>query len=1296
MKRLTGLILMLAMLLCMLPMNVFAASASFNDVTGGEYYASSAKTLAEMDILKGYEDGSFGADRGITRAEMAAIICRILDKEAEAETAKGETVFKDVPASHWACGYINVVQKLGIIAGHGDGNFKPDDNVKYEEAIKMLVCAFDYDKGMANDPTDWSKPYLKIANEKGLLENAKGAKGTVINRGDIAVITLNAIKSSVAAPVASHEGGSYGYSISVALTSETKDAEIYYTTDGTTPTTASKKYTGKISVWQSCTLKAIAVLNGSISSDIMSEEYKIAESFGSSSSSDSLNSASIRVNGMFIADGTELKAGDALTVSTNIVGCTITWYVGTASTESASYTVTNFDAGKTIYAVAEKDSETVTTLSYTVKNEIAIDLAGSSVAAGELPSAPVVVASGATFHNADGSDATIDPDATVSFTVEAQTYDIEADTEGKAAELTSAMTTKVNEILADNTTETIDEDKLKESFNFITVDAALNVKAPDATESTEVHPVGEVVLTFTAEQLGITLGDGEKLSDHYIVGYHTNVKGEIETQIAEIVTDEIGNEYAKFTFNGLSIIWLGNCPPSTVTFDTDGGTEIASQKVVFGGLVNTTKFEAPKKDGYLFCGWNYDLAHTYILNDMTITAKWVEGIYLAQNRFTGTWSVTPDPDFALDIADGSVTIKANPESAYAADLEYSVAVTKPANAVEYAMSATAEGVMAIDEYQTSDIVINVKVTDENGTVIPGKTESYIKWIDANGEILVVEAIAVTVDNGLGATEQFIYTANVDRGVGTFEAYLIDTDGGSNAAEPFVAYINAYLQGTYENYELYAYANYDEYRAQDMYAYDAVKFVFTAFDGGSFNASQNISLENPRMYAYKIDTNTSTRIDITNHTLKVEDGKLILTIPFKSLISQFSNMDYINIYGDLKVDDSMQEIYLYVDYDNGSSNSNEYEDVTTDKWSEALTYLASDKNYRVTYTGGDVVISDTVTVKMNSDLYIQNANLTVANGGTLVTQSGTGDGSIVSVRNGSITVESGGTVRVEDVSTGSSHHSSGLRSDNVIFKTGSSLVISGFANIYPYSYSDSEKEVFTIENGVMIKIAPEANTYGHLNINNFDECNIKSDMVTNNTYSNYINIRSDKINVDAEINIGGYGYLETEGEVNIGKNGAITINTTNKWSDSELNGPVYNNGTITVTKGSLMIRNVSFASYNYGTISVGAEGTLYIPGTRLVNAGTITGTGIVECSLGDDYTDYHTGVEYVEVENDDYYDSQLGKYVYKTEDYTRYKFTSDPAKTVDAVLYKGDIINEGTGSIATSLTVNTEEFPEVTE
>ncbi|PHE39261.1 chitobiase/beta-hexosaminidase C-terminal domain-containing protein, partial [Bacillus pseudomycoides] len=61
----------------------------------------------------------------------------------------------------------------------------------------------------------------------------------------------------------------------VTLSTETPNATIYYTTDGSTPTESSTKYTGPITIKETVQIKAIAVKMGLENSEIASFHYTI-------------------------------------------------------------------------------------------------------------------------------------------------------------------------------------------------------------------------------------------------------------------------------------------------------------------------------------------------------------------------------------------------------------------------------------------------------------------------------------------------------------------------------------------------------------------------------------------------------------------------------------------------------------------------------------------------------------------------------------------------------------------------------------------------------------------------------------------------------------------------------------------------------------------------------------------------------------------------------------------------------------------------------------------------------------
>jgi chitobiase/beta-hexosaminidase-like protein len=78
-----------------------------------------------------------------------------------------------------------------------------------------------------------------------------------------------------ATPAFSVGAGTYAGAQSVKLSDATSDSVIYFTTDGTTPTTASARYSEAISISATGTLKAVAISPGYAPSAVASAKYTI-------------------------------------------------------------------------------------------------------------------------------------------------------------------------------------------------------------------------------------------------------------------------------------------------------------------------------------------------------------------------------------------------------------------------------------------------------------------------------------------------------------------------------------------------------------------------------------------------------------------------------------------------------------------------------------------------------------------------------------------------------------------------------------------------------------------------------------------------------------------------------------------------------------------------------------------------------------------------------------------------------------------------------------------------------------
>ncbi len=188
MKKLLALVLALT-----LALGTFTFVAAAPEDVVGEDCENAVARLGALDILAGYPDGTFRPEQPVTRAEFAKIIVSAMGVGEAAQYAAGATKFADVPADHWATGFINVAVDVGIINGYPDGTFLPENQVTFAEAIKMIVAALGYTP-KAEAMGGYPGGYLAVAAEEEITDGVSVISTLSANRGDVAMMVNNSLE----------------------------------------------------------------------------------------------------------------------------------------------------------------------------------------------------------------------------------------------------------------------------------------------------------------------------------------------------------------------------------------------------------------------------------------------------------------------------------------------------------------------------------------------------------------------------------------------------------------------------------------------------------------------------------------------------------------------------------------------------------------------------------------------------------------------------------------------------------------------------------------------------------------------------------------------------------------------------------------------------------------------------------------------------------------------------------------------------------------------------------------------
>ena len=112
------------------------ATIAFSDVSDSDWFAGEVALALGEGYVSGFEDGTFRPGQPVTRAQAAAFLAKALKLTGDADAVADMTDSAAIP--DWAAGAIGAVVAKGYMGGYEDGTFGPNRPLTRAEAVSML------------------------------------------------------------------------------------------------------------------------------------------------------------------------------------------------------------------------------------------------------------------------------------------------------------------------------------------------------------------------------------------------------------------------------------------------------------------------------------------------------------------------------------------------------------------------------------------------------------------------------------------------------------------------------------------------------------------------------------------------------------------------------------------------------------------------------------------------------------------------------------------------------------------------------------------------------------------------------------------------------------------------------------------------------------------------------------------------------------------------------------------------------------------------------------------------------
>ena len=142
------------------------AQAAYSDIPESHWAYDVVNQAADLGVIQGRGDGTFGLGQQVTRAEFAAMLDRLMGWEL---TAPAQASYADVPASAWYYDAVETAKAHGAVTD--TGVFRPDADITREEMAVWLVGALGY-QDLAAQNEDLTIQFTDVTDNKGAIAMA--------------------------------------------------------------------------------------------------------------------------------------------------------------------------------------------------------------------------------------------------------------------------------------------------------------------------------------------------------------------------------------------------------------------------------------------------------------------------------------------------------------------------------------------------------------------------------------------------------------------------------------------------------------------------------------------------------------------------------------------------------------------------------------------------------------------------------------------------------------------------------------------------------------------------------------------------------------------------------------------------------------------------------------------------------------------------------------------------------------------------------------------------------------------